>query len=455
MIESPFIYFYDPVLRAPTIGCMLMCFASALVGVIVFLRKQSLLGEALSHASYPGIIVGVICAGFFEINESQETTLALMVMGGAFISAVLGLRTIIFLTHRLKVSPDASLCFVLAAFFGMGLTLASRVQFSHSSLYRQAQIYLYGQVATMTDFHILIYTFLSAIILTIVILFYKEIQTIAFDRQYAVSIGINTKVIDTIVFVLIVLAVVIGIRSVGVILMSAMLIAPAATARQYTNQLSTMFILAAFFGTLSGFLGNYLSVELSTSWSHEMHYNRLSLPTGPMIVIIASMICVISLLFAPKRGLLIRLIRAAHFRYRCMYENLLKTIWRLGCDREVSFNELTKYQSESTWYLKFILSRLIYQGWVTKTTSDGACGYRLTTGGAIWAARIVRLHRLWEVYLVDYLGIGAERVHCSAEEMEHILTPELEKQLTLLLKDPQHDPHHQPIPRNTVGYDQL
>ena len=443
VIESPFFYFHDAVLRAPTIGCMLMCFASALVGVIVFLRKQSLLGEALSHAAYPGVIVGVICAGFFELGNEQETTIALLVMIGAFISAVVGLRVIMFLSRRLKVSADASLCFVLSSFFGIGLTLASRVQYSHSSLYRQAQIYLYGQVATMTDLHIIIYGCLSAAIVIVIVVFYKEIQTIAFDRSYAMSVGINTKIVDAIVFVLIVLAVVIGIRSVGVVLMSAMLIAPAATARQYTNKLGTMFCLASFFGILSGFLGNYLSVELSKLWASDFPNNRMALPTGPMIVIIASAMCVISLLLAPKRGLLVRLIRIGRFRYHCMCENLLKAIWRLGDNRDIPFDEIAKYQSASTWYLWFILHRLIHQGWMLKTHD----GYRLTVDGSIWAARIVRLHRLWEVYLVDYVGVGVERVHRSAEEMEHIITPELEKQLTLLLKDPQHDPHDQPIPR--------
>lgn len=443
MSNSISIYFTDAVLRAPTIGCMLMCMSAALVGVIVFLKKQSLLGESLSHATYPGVITGIILAGVQEISENQEFTLTALVMGGAFISALAGLWAIRALQLRMKVPSDSALCFVLAAFFGIGLTLASQVQFVYSSLYRQAQIYLYGQAATMTDIHIWIYGTLSCLILLTVILFYKEIQGIAFNAEYLRSIGVHTRIVDITVFVLIVLAVVVGIRSVGVVLMSAMLISPAVAARQYSDKLSWILILAAFFGLLSGFLGNYLSVEISYWLALKYPNERLALPTGPMIVIIASLICLLSLMFAPKRGLLLRFVRIMHFRYRSMCENILKAIWRIGPDKEVPFETIAKHQSSSTWYLHFILNTLVHQGWLKQPQKHTYC---LTPEGASWAARIVRLHRLWEVYLVDYLGIGAERVHRSAEEMEHIITPELAATLTLILNDPTHDPHHQPIP---------
>lgn len=435
-------YFTDAVLRAPTIGCMLMCMAAALVGVIVFLKKQSLLGESLSHAAYPGVIIGAIIAGTFDINEDQELPMALLIMGGALVTSLMGMWAIGFLQNRLKVRSDSALCFILAAFFGIGLTLASQVQFAYSSLYRQVQVYLYGQAATMTEVHIYIYGALAFTIVLAIVLFYKEIQGIAFDPEYIRSIGINKRLVDTTVFLLIVLAVVIGIRSVGVVLMSAMLIAPAAAARQYSNKLYRIFALAAFFGILSGFLGNYFSVEISDWLARKYPGERLGIPTGPMIVVVASVICLLSLMFAPKRGLLLRFARIMRFRYQCMCENLLKAIWRFGPHQNVSFNDIARHQSASFLYLKFILHSLVKQGWVKKNNDS----YCLTPEGVHWAARIVRLHRLWEVYLVDFLGVGAERVHRSAEEMEHIITPELESKLTLILNNPKYDPHHQPIP---------
>lgn len=435
-------FFTDPILRAPTIGSMLMCLTAGLVGTVVFLRKQSLVGEALSHASYPGIIVGVILAGLLSISTSDSLFIVLTLIG-AFLSGLLGLWVMHFMERRLNVPSDAALCFVLASFFSVGITLASEIQFSFTTLYKQSQTYLYGQAATMTDMHIVIYSLLACLVLASLFSFYKEFQVITFDRQFAKTIGIHTHAIDSLLFILVVLGVIIGIRSVGVVLMSAMLIMPPAAARQFTNRFSVLLALSGLFGLLSGFLGNYLSVTLTDYLAHYYPNERLALPTGPMIVLVASVICFFALFFAPERGLLLRLMRIAHFRYKCIGENVLKAMWRLGPEKSHTWNQLSKYQSSSKLYLSFILWRLKENGWLKKA---GSHAYQLTPDGEARAAKIVRLHRLWEVYLVDYLGVKAERVHRNAEEMEHIITPELEKELSLLLNNPSQDPHQQPIP---------
>lgn len=441
--QSFFFYFTDPILRAPTIGCMLMCLAASLIGVIVFLRKESLLGETLSHAAFPGIIASILVADFFSVQESQEAILSFFTLTGAFVGAFLGVLSIYFLEKRLKVAGDAALCFVLSSFFGIGLTLASVVQVSHTALYKQALSYLYGQAATMTDVHILIYGCLSLCVVIAVLLFYKELKIITFDSAYAVSMGIPVSIIDALFFVLTVLAVVVGIRSVGVVLMSAMLIAPAVAARQLTHRLSFFFLWAALFGLMSGFLGNYLSVEISDRLMYFFPSKKVFLPTGPMIVLSASFFCICSLLFSPERGLLTRFLRMLFFRYGCLCENILKTLWRINPEGEVELKQVKKYQRASSLYLSFLLWRLTCQGWIEKTKKGN---YMLTKDGKYKAEKIVRFHRLWEVYL-SHLGVGVERVHRNAEEIEHIMTPALEKELITLLKDPQVDPHDQPIPQ--------
>lgn len=435
-----FSYFTDPILRGPTIGSMLMCLSAALIGNIIFLRKQSLIGEALSHASYPGVILGIITAAFFSFQEQNESMITLLITMGAFVTATLGLWFIHFLEMKFKIKSDAAICFTLSIFFGIGITLASEIQFSLTSLYRQSLAYLYGQAATMNDGDILIYGLLAVSTFIVIFLFYKEIQTMTFNAEFAKTIGMKVKIVDWTLFVLTALAVVIGIRSVGVVLMSAMLIAPAAAARQYTHSLRNMLSLSAFFAVLSGFLGNYISVELSHQFSRQG--SRLILPTGPMIVLVASVICFLSLLFAPKRGLLLRIIRITKFRYKCLQENILKAIWRLEPHYSATLHQLSKYQRISTFYLRILLFHLIRKKYLQKQDQK----YLLTEKGKRYAAHVVRLHRLWEVYLVDYLGVGSEKVHRNAEEIEHIITPELEKELTLLLKDPKMDPHHQKIP---------
>lgn len=438
-----FSFFTDPILRAPTIGCMLMCLAASLMGVVVLLRKQSLIGEALSHAAYPGIILGVLAAGTLGMQEIEELSLALLTLVGAFLTASLGVWTIHLLEKRMRVPSDAALCFVLSTFFGVGLTVTSEVQFTYTTLYKQVLTYLYGQAATMTDIHIVIYGGLAFGILLVIFFLYKELQAITFDRQYAKSLGVRVRAIDTLLFGLVALAVIIGIRSVGVVLMSAMLIAPAVAARQFTHRLSVLFVLAACFGMISGFFGNYFSVVFTETLAQSYPHARIILPTGPMIVIVASTICLFALLFAPERGLLVRLWRVAYFRYVCICENILKAMWRIGPQATIHLNQIAKYQATSKFYLKFLLWRMQHNGWIERETDHV---YHLTVDGQHRAAKIVRLHRLWEVYLASYLGVPGERVHRNAEEMEHIITPELEQELTLLLKDPKQDPHHQPIP---------
>lgn len=436
-------YFTDPVLRGPTVGSMLMCLGAALIGVLVFLRRRSLIGESLSHAAYPGVILGALGAGVLAIGDEDEVLVTIFMMIGGSVTALLGMWLIDYLETKWRVRSDSALCFVLSVFFGMGVTLASQMQFTYTSLYKKIQAYLYGQAATMTDVHVLVYGVLSLVIIIAIVLFYKELQIAAFDRLYAASIGISMRWTEGILLILTILALVIGIRSVGVVLMSAMLIAPAVAARQFTDRLSKMFWISAFFGVLSAFVGTYLSIDVSLRFSEAYPQERFSLPTGPMIVLVASILCLLALLFSPKRGLIFRICRIGYFRYQCVCENLLKSFWRLAGDNALSFEEIEKYQSVSPLYLRFILSRLVRMGWLERVPNGDYC---LTVDGRLRAAHIVRLHRLWEVYLVDYFGLGVERVHRSAEEMEHIITPEIEKELTMLLDDPKYDPHHQPIP---------
>jgi manganese/zinc/iron transport system permease protein len=428
-------FFTDPVLRAPTIGSMLMCFAASLIGVIVVIRKRSLLGEALSHASYPGVVLSAIFAASFFPNSDEGMAIAILI--GAFCFALLGLYSLHALQEKCNVKADAALCLVLSVFLGVGILIASRIQMTHALWYRQIQLYLYGQAATMTDVHVWIYSGLSCLLLILLFLLYSPIEILNFDRIFARSIGIPIAFIDAVVYLLLALAIVVGIRSVGVVLMSGMLIAPAVAARQFTHRLPFMLLLAGIFGALCGFLGNYLSVALP-----EAVDSKLSLPTGPMVLLSASSLCFLALLFAPESGILFRYWRIRKFRDKCQLENVLKAFWKQGEESLFTLKAIAFSQGTSSIKMFRLLLRLRLQGWLKKVDRHQ---YQLSRDGQKRARQIVRLHRLWEAYLV-YLGHRVDKVHRNAEEMEHILTPELEKELTELLEDPQSDPHAQPIP---------
>lgn len=416
-------FFMDPVLRAPTIGCMLMGLSSSLIGVLVFLRRRSLLGEALAHAAYPGVALsGLFFANLFS---SADEFFSIAVLIGGLSTALLALFIIEQLERKLRIKPDAALCLILSLFFGGGVLLASRLQMSYPIWYQHIQLFLYGQAATMTDYHILLYGVLALFVLSLLISLFRPLALLHFDREFAESVGLAPRWLDGLLLFLLALALVVGMRCVGIVLMSAMLIAPAAAARQFSHHLSTFFLLSGGLGLFYGFFGNYFSVQLPL-WIGQP---KLPLATGPMIVLIATAGCLLSLLFAPRRGWLIREMRQLNFRLRCEQENLLKRF----------------YKAKQPQFLKSSWTRwrMQKQQWIMRTENGQ---YLLTDKGSQAAARLVRLHRLWEAYLV-HMGQGLEKVHRNAEEMEHILTPEIEKELGELLHYPERDPHQQVIPK--------
>ncbi len=431
-------FFTDPLLRAPMIGTIFMCITASLVGVIVLIRKRALVGEALSHAAYPGIVVGAWLFGAF-LPSMQEWFSSFLLLG-AFIFSMLGLLFLHFLQGRFRIKSDAALCFVLSSFFGIGVLLSSHLQYSHPLWYRQIQVFLYGQPATMTDVHVWMYGVLCVGVLAFVTLLYRSIQLVNFDALFASSVGLSVRWVEAVFFFLLVLAVTVAIRGVGVVLLSGMLIAPALAARQLTNTLSWMFFFSALIGASSAFFGNYFSAQ-AHFWVQS---SRFVLPIGPLIILCSASFCLLSLFFSPKKGLLLRYLRKKKFCKACKEENFLKLLWKLPEKEGKTCSELSQIQQLSYLYTWLLLKRLSRFGWVQKRSHQ----YFLSNDGRVKASQIVRLHRLWEVYLV-HLGQSKEKVHASAEEMEHVITPELEESLSEYLNHPRLDPHLQPIPINS------
>ncbi len=430
--------FTDPIFMAPTIASCLMCLVSSLVGVLVFLRRRSLLGEAISHATYPGIAMAIIIQATFFPNFGESFPILIFV-GGA-LSGFLGMKCIQYLEERFSVSSDIALCFVLSSFLGIGILFASRLQFSYPVWYQKVQMYLYGQAATLISIHIWIYTGLTAFVIFLFLLCYYPIKWNTFDPLFSKISGVKVKWIDRLFLFLLLFSILIGMRSVGVILMAGMLIIPAVAARQMTKKLSSMLFVAGGVGICSAIFGNYLSIYIPLMMYRKDPTWKIVLPSGPLILIVGALIAFIVLLFAPDRGLVFRAWRRGQFQMRCLLENITKDLCKRG--KGLSFSELHKLHSMNRLYLKLSLRRLVKKKWLQKT--EGI--YTLTPYGEIKGTRIIRLHRLWEVYLFTVLGFQLAHVHKSAEEMEHIITPELEEELSKMLNHPKKDPHNQVIP---------
>ncbi len=427
-------YFFDPVLRGPTLGSIFLGLSASLIGVILFLNKKSLLSETLSHASYPGVVIAMIVLGQFSIHS--EVAGFFITLIGAFTTSCIAVYCVRILNEKFKVSNDAALCFILSSFFGIGLLLASRIQISMSFWYRKVQTFLFGQAATMRDIHIWIYLIVSVCVICFIVLFYRKLQVFLFDKNYAKSLGIKTAYLEKIILFFLVLTIVVGIRSVGVVLVSALLIIPSVFAVPLTKKLFSFFIVAAVAGIFFALCGNIISVEFS-----KMD-KGVSFPTGPVIILFGSICAFSSFLFAPQKGILAKWVRIASFKKKCLQENILKSVVKLdGNQAEISYLQNLFMQNKKRILLKN-LRKMEKAGWVEKNEKK----VFLTIDGEKKALYIIRLHRLWELYLNNQVGIAKEKVHQSAELMEHILTPDLEKKLDQLLADPKKDPHKQPIP---------
>lgn len=265
------------------VGTSLLGAASGVLGSFAVLKKQSLLGDAISHAALPGIVLAFLFSG-------DKSTSYLLI--GAIVCGILGVYFINDIIKNSKLKTDTALGIILSVFFGVGMMLLTYVQKLPNSNQAGLERYLFGQAATLLSKDI--YIMLSFLIpaLLIVAILWKEFKLILFDIEYAKTLGIPTEKLNIVMMLLVVIIIVMGLQTVGVVLMSSLLLAPAAAARQWTNSLSRMLLIAAIFGAFSGFSGSLISATQN------------NLPTGPVIVLIISTIVIISMLFAPKRGII-------------------------------------------------------------------------------------------------------------------------------------------------------
>lgn len=259
-----------------------------MLGSFAVLRKQSLLGDAISHAALPGIAIA------FLITETKSPVALLL---GALISGLLGTFWIKGMISKTHLKSDTALGLVLSLFFGVGMLLLTYIQKQPNANQAGLDKYLFGQAATLLVADVWLLSGVALLSVLVLLFFWKELKLLLFDADYTKTLGFNVRFLDVLITSFIVLAIVLGLQTVGVVLMSAMLLAPAAAARQWTNSLGIMVVLAAIFGAFSGVFGTAISASTS------------GLSTGPVIVLVASFFVLISFVFSPERGILFKQIR--------------------------------------------------------------------------------------------------------------------------------------------------
>lgn len=423
---AEFFSFTDANVRYVTLGSMLLAGSSAVVGCFTLLRKRALVGDAVAHAVLPGVCLAFILSG---------TKNPFILLLGAFITGWLSLVAIDFITSRSRIKEDTAIGLVLSVFFGIGILLLTSIQHSGNAAQSGLDKFLFGKAASLVGDDLIVFSAVAVLLLVAIVLFYKELTLLCFDEAFARTIGFPVRALELLLTTLTVFAVVVGIQAVGVVLMAAMLITPAAAARFWTERLAVMLLLAALMGAFSGVAGAYVS------------YTAPSMPTGPWIVLIVSMIAIFSFAFAPGRGWVARMLRQRRNKKLILEENLLKLLYQLGEQQEDYFStrplaSLLERRNIPQHQAKAGLQKLVRQGYVEKQHKE----WVLTSEGQLRGKRVVRLHRLWELYLTQYLQLASDHVHEDAETIEHIITPELEQKLMEELNYPALDPHQTKIP---------
>lgn len=274
---------FDYTLRTVALGSAVLGIVSGALGVFAVLRRQSLVGDAMSHAALPGIVLAFMLTG-------SKTPLVLLI--GATIAGWLGALAVLSIVRASRLAYDTALAIVLSVFFGLGLVLLTVVQRRPDASQAGLDKFLFGQAATLVVKDVQTMSGVGIIAFLALMLIWKEIKLLSFDADYAASLGLPVRGLDIALTTLVVIAIVVGLQTVGVVLMSAMIVAPAAAARQWTDRLGVMVTLSAAFGALAGVVGTIASGRIER------------LPTGPAIVVAMSLIVVVSILFAPRRGLL-------------------------------------------------------------------------------------------------------------------------------------------------------
>jgi ABC-type Mn2+/Zn2+ transport system permease subunit/Mn-dependent DtxR family transcriptional regulator len=419
----------------------LVAVACGWLGCWLILQGLALIGDAISHTVLLGIVVAFLVTG--EVSGI-----------GMFVAATItGVVTVLLvdgLNASSRLKEDAAIGIVFTALFALGIVLLGT--FASGAHIDRGHV-LDGNLEFVTNGENVVLwgidvpvavcqmAVVVAVLLALIVAFYKELLLVAFDPLLAASLGLRPILFRYGMLAVLSLTVVGSFRAVGPILVVAMLIAPAATAFLLTSRLPVMFVISALVGIVSAFIGYHLSYWLSVS-------------------VASAMVCVscglfgAAFLFAPRQGVLGAVWRRAGNRRRAGEENVIRRLWKLSGGvpaAAVAVSDIAGTLETPGWKFNGIVRGLRRRGWVELAQAVPRT-LRLTPLGTLQAQRLDRAHRLWETFLVDQVGLASDHVHEAAEEVEHVLSDQLVEHLDDALGHPEIDPHGAPIPRSPVSH---
>lgn len=397
--------------------------ASSMVGVMcgvlgcfIVLRNMAMIGDALSHAILPGVVLAFILIG--------QSTLGFF--GGAVAAGLLSAIGITWIQRNVKTKNDAAIGIVFTAMFSLGVIGISYIS-RQPGVHLDLKDFLFGNVLGVANDDLYLTAVITVYVLLSVAVFYRYLFITTFQPVIAQTMGISVRAIHYFLMLLLSFAVVASLQTVGVILVVAMLITPASTALLLSDRLQKVLVLAAFFGLLSAVTGLVASIVLETT-------------PGPAMAVAATVFYLLAAFFSPKKGLVFSFFQTRKLQRRIRMEDTLKQAFRLQQEDQLSFENLLHNLGFGAGSLQRQLQRLRLNGLVDRDRLV------LTEKGREEARRLVRAHRLWETYLATEVGLTTEQIHDDAEKYEHLLTDEILDEVDKALGYPTTDPHGSPIP---------
>lgn len=394
----------------------IMC---GVLGCFIVLRNMSLIGDALSHAILPGVVFGFMIAGY--------SVLGFFI--GSVIAGLLAAVAITWIQQNVKTKNDAAIGIVFTAMFSIGVMAISHLSRTEG-VHLDLKDFLFGNVLGVSDDDLYLTGFIGLYVLVSIVVFYRYLFATTFQPVIAETMGISVKTVHYFLMLLLSFVVVASLRTVGVILVVAMLITPAATALLLTNRLQRVLVLAGIIGFISSVSGLILAIIWDTT-------------PGPAMTVVATIIYALAMLFSPEKGLVFKYFRNRKVKEKILVEDILKQTLRLGEKGTVTVKKLSERLGFSSTAIRRKLPYLKRKGSLIIKDKQ----LELTPEGKTQATRLVRAHRLWETYLVEKMGLSVEQIHEDAEKYEHILTDEIMDEMEEKLGYPAHDPHGSPIPK--------
>lgn len=356
------------------VGATLLGLTAGALGVFAVLRERSLVGDALAHAALPGV-----CIAFLATGAKDASTL---LVGAAF-AGLVGALLMVGIERTSRIRPDAAIGVVLSSFFSLGIVLLTYIASTDNANQAGLEKYLFGQAAGLLERDLVVMAALAVCSLTLVTLAFRPLKTTLFDPSFAGSVGLPVRVLEVLMTMLLVVAVIVGLRTVGAILMVAMLVAPAVAARQLVHRLSLVIPVAALIGAAVGVTGALIS-------------SRGELPTGPVIVLVAVGFVVLCVLAAPHRGVLWRARKLRAARRRTLAESVLVDLeTAIHAGPPPTAVELAQASGRPARALRAALRDLDRAGMLAR---DGDRLY-LSEPGAAAAHAVLERRELWSAWL--------------------------------------------------------